>query len=467
MRPASQLSTRTVLIHVAFGLLTLFALFATVHNRDTESEAFEDVARAGGFDDRWNDLSDHWTADGWFANGGMYYLNQCDWFTRGKDAGSLQVWLGDNSSDTDPHYFYRSNSMLWLAPLHIAQRAQSTLAGGSSSRRVTVWYAQIIVMFTAIAIGLAGTLLGRHSGLRFGHAITLGLATQVVLQTSPINLDAWWGFYMQHAFALPVAMLALSFALPARRGRLWVRILAVSGLFIADLPQAVVMLAGWAALNAILSPRLFRCQRWGYSVLLPAAVTLAVIGIQYLVVAIGTPNSTFAGSGLFFRTGLDGNTRYFQSLWDGSFGFIWKSNIQNGSDGGVASPVFWIAGGLACLAVFAICTWRRGLDRQCYVLAVLAVSFLPFFLLFPNAISIHPYAYPAIAVPCLTFGLFSALPQALVNRSRNAWPVILIAATAAIVLAAVHIRAYSTARPLDMTNLNWKLPGLTHDQTRL
>jgi len=472
MKLHSISNRRVVMVHCLVGLLTLGLLFATVHNRDTTTPDFgKGPEAAGRFDARWNDLSDHWREDGWWANGGMYYLNQCDWFKRAK-GGSLSIWLGDQAEDSEAkpedseakQYFYRSNTMLFLAPLHVAQSVTVQLAGGTSRPWVMVLYSQIITMMTAVLLGLSGTMLARNMKIRWGHALVLGLTSQIVLETTPINLDAYWGFYMQHAFALPLTGLLLSFIWPNPRARRWIRTTAVIGLFLADLPHAVLLIIGLALLNLVIDHRLFRYQRWGRSVLLPAAIGLAVIGIQYGIVLAGTDRHEFVGSSLFFRTGLDGGTKYFQSLWDGALGFIFESNLQPGAHAPATSRVLWIAGSIAAIGVLLIGTWQRRGSRLCYALAILAMAFIPFFLLFPNAVAIHPYAYPVIALPLTVLALFTALPLAMTIFARRSWPLVLLALLGGMTLTMANLRDYVIARPIDVESLLLKLPGLTSAQ---
>jgi hypothetical protein len=460
---------KAALLHLILGAFTVLALFATVHNRDTSSATFtERWVDSNILDVRWNDLSDHWQADGWWANGGMYYLNQCDWFSRSKDAAWIDAWVGDRDVDTDTNqYFYRSNSMLWLVPLHVTQSVVTEMRGGSARRWLLVLHNQVWTMLTAVLLGLAATLLARRMGMLWAHGLVLGITCQIVLQTSPINLGAYWGLYMTHVFALAMVTLLLSFTLSSERARLLLRITAVATMFLADLPHALMLLLGWAMLNLAISPRLFMQQRWLKSVIAPSVAALVLLAMQYAIVMIGTKGYSFIGSSLLFRTGLDGDTTYFQSLWDGAFGFIFKSPLSQGGPAAGEHAVLWIAGGFACVLTLLIGSRRRDLGRICYMTAFLGMAWIPFFVLFPNAVAIHPYAYPVIALPFVVFGLFAALPITAHHYFRRTWPLILTVMVAGLIMTSVNVRSFAVARPTDANNLLIKLPILTHSQSDL
>ena len=106
-------------------------------------------------------------------------------------------------------------------------------------------------------------------------------------------------------------------------------------------------------------------------------------------------------------------------------------------------------------------TRRRDLGRICHAVALLLLGFLPFFLLFPQAVAIHPYAYPVLVVPLATLALFAALPLSLVPGARRAWPIVLAAMLGGMVLSASNLRDYMVARPLDTDHLLIQLPGLS------
>ena len=451
MVPKSMSIVKATLVHMVLGVVVLVALFSTVHNRDTQSATFEQRwVESGIFSERWNDLSDHWRDDGWWANGGMWYLNQCDWFARAKKAAWIVEWVGDQPVDTDTrHYYYRSNTMLWLAPLHVTQSAVTWIRGGSARRWVLVLHNQVWPMLTAVLLGLSGTLLARRMGMRWIHGLALGISCQIVLQTAPVNLGAYWGFYMQHAFALAMMMVLLSFVIPRGRARLLIRIFGVAAMVLADLPHALMLIAAWAGLNLMISPRLFSRQRWLTSVVAPAVIALLLLAMQYAVVMIATDRSSFIGSGLMFRTGLDGDITYFQSLWEGAFGFIFKSPLSRGAPLAAEHAILWVLGGLACVATLLIGARRRDLGHVCYMTMFLGVAFIPFFVLFPNAVAIHPHAYPVIALPMVVFGLFAALPIAVQGNMRRKWPLILTVVLTGLVMTAANLRSYAIDRPVE------------------
>ena len=457
--------SKAALLHAALGLFVLLCLFVSVHNRNVSSETFGlNAIKHASLDERWNDLSDYWRSDGWWSNGGLYHLNQCEWFNRTKESGGLSIWLETDPATPDANrYYYRSNTMLWLVPLHVAQSAVVWARGGAARRSILVIHNQLWPMFTAMLLGLSGTLLARKMHARWIHALLLGVTCQIVLQTSPLNLGAYWGFYMQHAFAFAVSAAVLSLVHPNSTVRIWLRSIAVVAMVFADLPHALVLLVGWAVLNLIISRRLFQQQRWVLSVLFPAAVALTLVAIQYAVVAIGVKDSIFVGSDLLFRMGLDGNTTQFDSLWDGAFGFIYKSPLSPRAPGSLSNAVIWILGGAASIGTLALGSHKRDLGLACYVLSFLGIVFLPFFVLFPNTVAIHPYAYPAIALPLAVFALCVTLPLALRHVVRRFWPVVFVTLAIGFCLTGANLRSYAIERPIDPTNMLIRPALLTNE----
>ena len=158
-------SIRIALIHLAVGCLILVALFLTVHDRDRESESFDRTwVDSGTFQVRWTELAQHWIDDGYLANGGLWYLNIDrpfkDWASKPGIPNS--GWISKENYDPEAHYYYRSNPVIALAPLAVAQRIKVLVAGGEASQGVTILYGQTLVMLTGCLVGVVATILCRR-----------------------------------------------------------------------------------------------------------------------------------------------------------------------------------------------------------------------------------------------------------------------------------------------------------------
>ena len=452
-----------VVVHAVAALAVLLGLFMTVHNRDVNSEAFErDYVETLVFQDRWNDLSDAWRSDGWWANGGLWLLNSDRNFNRWAQKGMLEHWSVEGTPDLDRRYFYRSNSAMSLLPLHMLRQSKLLMTGSPGGRWLLVLHNQLIMAGLVLLLGLAATRSTRAMGLSMTHALVLGLGVQLVLQTHPLFLMSYFRLYFEHLFLLFGACVLLGATMRGQRPGDVLRFIGVLGMVLADLPLALLTLVAWSLLNLIGSRTWFRQERWLRCVLLPAGIGLGVIVLQYVIVALFQSDASFLGSSLSFRTGLDGDATRFGSMWEGIFRFM-RDGVFYGPHRAAAgaTPVFWIVGFLAVAAVLVAGACRDRFGPMARLVALAATLCFPFIVLFSNAMYIHPFTYPLLLLPALVLALLAGVPAVLATASRVPWPFVLCAAVLAASQSMANLRQFAVAFPIDTTSMSVQFPVLT------
>ncbi|MEO5898079.1 MAG: hypothetical protein ABIS06_20515 [Vicinamibacterales bacterium] len=141
------------------------------------------------------------------------------------------------------------------------------------------------------------------------------------------------------------------------------------------------------------------------------AVAVVTYAIPLVLIAIrGYRNSS---SPFLFRSGLDGDMRYFQDVGQAVFHPV----------NGARSWISVIFPGAVLLTIAACCAWRDGvvtrrrLGRACLFLLVpygFSVA------LFPQSVSIHPYMYDTLLIlPMVLLGSLGVLAPSVQRRLRG------------------------------------------------
>ena len=431
-------------IHVLLGTLTMAALFATVDRRDVYSTSFETTwVEPGPFDNRFIHLVETWRSDGYLSNGGLWKLNGDPWFIASVKGGS--PWFQNVSYDAERTYFYRSNSGLFVAPLALADR----LVGSWVPIRWTaVVLSQAMAMAAAVLVGLLTARLARMGGTDVIGSTLLGACAQAVYQTNPLILWSYFGIYMQHVFAIPCAAFLLTLAYEDHYPRT-ARIACAFSVFLmvlADAPHAACTLLAFVFVTAILVPQKTTLQLLAKT-LAPAAAGAVVIGAQFLAARWNHPDAAWVGSSLMFRTGLDGDTTYFDSVFRGYQRLLMGPVIPGGKHAAGHGRVFWsvilVAGPLTALCAI---WWRR--LRPCLIpLATAYGGFILFATIFSNAFAIHPYAYGVLLLVAGVPALFGPVLGGLDSLGGTPRVVSLLAAAVALVLVFAQLRDFARAFP--------------------
>ncbi|MDG1899296.1 MAG: hypothetical protein P8I74_05470 [Phycisphaerales bacterium] len=463
-------SIRIALIHLAVGCLILVALFLTVHNRNLESDSFEETWVASGvFQDRWTDLADHWIEDGYLANAGLWYLNSDRsfriWVTEPEISNS--GWISKETYDPEAQYYYRSNPILSLAPLAAAQRLKTAVAGGSASRSVTILYGQTLTMLTGCLIGIVATVCCRRIGLPFLHALALGICAQIVFQTHPLNLAAYFRLFFQHALMLPTMLVIVSLLMPGHpRTAGWIRATGMLLLSLAEPVTGFAFIVGYLVLGVLIDRTIpwfrrdqdgiLRSHRFGLTIVLPWLGAMAIILLQLTLAKSLIPNAELVGATSSFRTGLDGNTRWYTNL-HGAFRKMVFANYLYGPGrsniGG--SPIFWGAGFASIAIVILSAAWTRKRGRSneaihltAFITALLSTMFGILAVTFNNAMAIHPFIYPLMILPGMCLAMFAFLPAIIARTAKSTWPVVALIVFIAFTATMANIRYFSVTFPI-------------------
>jgi hypothetical protein len=217
---------------------------------------------------------------------------------------------------------------------------------------------------------------------------------------------------------------------------------------LADPPHAACTLLAFLFVTAILTPGKMSLRLCAQT-LAPALAGAALIGAQFLAARWNHPDAAWVGSSLLFRTGLDGDTTYFDSAFRGYQRLVMGPVIPGGKRDAGNGRVFWplmlAAGPLTALAAI---WWRR--MRPCLVpLATACGGFILFAAIFPNAFAIHPYAYGVLLLIAGVPALFGPVLGGLDSLGGTPRVVSLLAAAVALVIVFAQLRDFARGFPAE------------------
>lgn len=434
-----------VLVHLVFGLLVLAALFMTVHNRRVDTVHF-DERWSGIFPDRWGRLADLWVEEGYWRHGGLWRLDRDEWFQQGVTDGGASQWFDPATYEPDAPHYYRSNSALFVLPIAAAKAIGRLLGADGEQRLVVVLTSQIVVMVGAALVGLLAGRLALLAGADSRASLVLGLSAQLVFQTNPLNLAAYWDLCPQHVFVAPLCLFLIGLTDPEPRRSSVLRVVGVAGMTAVDVPHAAIALGSWAVASWLLRSEELRGRRLAATVL-PAVAVVAVVALQFLVAKWMHPEARFLGSGILSRTGLDGDVASQSGVLDGFVRLIRGPVLYGGGRAGT-DPLFWSTALAVPFVALILAAVRPRLRPTALPIAVALGTFGGFVLVFSNAFAIHPYVYPVLllvaSIPAVFGVLFGAL-EGGIGRPRI---FALIAIAIAITSSLAALRAFAVHFPV-------------------
>jgi hypothetical protein len=407
-------------LYLALGGIVLVFLFQTVHRR-TDGEI-------SAYNDRFHRVVQVWIEHGYLKHGGLAFTEP------GEVNPTQKVW--------------RSSSMAFLQAAHVLERLHY-LVRGSYSHRLMLLHNQIVVLMTAVVIGLLAMRLALRTGARRERAFILGLASLVVFQTFPQNLYYYWEILPTLAVVLIAScwlLLEESYVGHDSEPR-WVGLCRATLIFLLawiEPVSASLMLAAFLVACLLLEPGSLRRIALVKNALLPAAAGVLVLVMQLLWVRYRFPEVVLEGSDLLFRTGLDGSTQYVRGHWD----LVtrrwpvpdWPINFWRWLFcGGVAATV-----GTYALYLCGQSTLRSSV----FVLSVALGLYVPLAFAFMQSVAIHPYGYDIYLLLGLVIALFGVVPAALEQRTHDTGVFVYVAILAAWCFAWVHLRTYAMQFPL-------------------
>jgi hypothetical protein len=351
------------------------------------------------------------------------------WETRPASEHLFLVWLDRQSFEKHVAYTNHLHPILFF--LYGCSKLAQLLTGLPPyvGRNVTPFAMAgfAVAAFTAL---VPRPLPAVHQGMTF-HA-TLFVALGFVLSEWHFWYYPFWNFDTVFPVIASLTALVWASASPRVSDRNAVRVIASLGFFAAFgwVYTPVLILAVWCLFGRMrptLATTLAVNRQLVRASLLAAAVGLLTYALPVLLVKIKGYDT--ASSSFLFRSGLDGDTKYFQDAVQA----VLHPFPQARTLSGVIFPAYvpllttvawaWRVGGLT----------RRRIGRQ---LIFLLAPYLFSLALFPQSVSIHPYLYDNLfLLPVVLVGSTWALHRRVQSRLRGG------SLLAALLLAAILIMA--------------------------
>jgi len=351
------------------------------------------------------------------------------WETRPASEHLFLVWLDRQSFEKHVAYTNHLHPILFF--LYGCSKLAQLLTGLPPyvGRNVTPFAMAgfAVAAFTALVPRPSPRL---RQGMTF-HA-TLFVALGFVLSEWHFWYYPFWNFDTVFPVIASLTALVWASASPRVSDRNAVRVIASLGFFAAFgwVYTPVLILAVWCLFGRMrptLATTLAVNRQLVRASLLAAAVGLLTYALPVLLVKIKGYDT--ASSSFLFRSGLDGDTKYFQDAVQA----VLHPFPQARTLSGVIFPAF------VPLLIAVACAWRAGgvtrrrLGRQ---LVFLLAPYLFSLALFPQSVSIHPYLYDNLfLLPVVLVGSSWALHRRVQSRLRGG------SLLAALLLAAILIMA--------------------------
>lgn len=351
------------------------------------------------------------------------------WETRPASEHLFLAWLDRQSFEKHVAYTNHLHPILFF--LYGCSKLAQLLTGLPPyvGRNVTPF------AMTGFAVAAFTALVPRPSpGLRQGtkfHA-TLFVALGFVLSEWHFWYYPFWNFDTVFPVIASLPVLVWASAFPRVSDRNAARVMASLGLFAAFgwVYTPVLILAVWSMFGKVrptLAATLAVNRPLVRASILAAAVGVFTYALPLVLVKIKGYETV--SSSFLFRSGLDGDTRYFQHAAQA----VLHPFPQARTLWGVIFPAF------VPLLVSVACAWRAGALRRRRIgrqLIFLLAPYLFSLALFPQSVSIHPYLYDnLLLLPVVLIGSTWVLSRPVQGRLRGGLLLV------ALLLAAILIMA--------------------------
>ena len=409
------------------GCILFIFLFNTVHKRD-----YKEYAAAK--DQRYHNLIESWISDGYFKQGGMLILPEKD------EEGRPVV--------------YKSSFFGFLQAAHLLQRLNHWLRG-YYSYKLMAWHNQAVVWLSSALLAWLAMKLARRMGVEPLSCLVLGIGCQFVHQTFGPNLWLVWNITSQAVLVLFVILFLLfeeagldrtDLPLSASIGRA----VAVFGMLYATWLGGLLFLFTYFGIVALLSPSRLRTQKLFWTVAVPVFLVLGIHVCQILMVKHHFPDARFMGGTFLYRSGLDGDQKFFLSHMD------ILTNIRR-SLPYLQWRLFFYAGTLMLFALIPLFVKRREARIPVTVVLMVTGIYIPWAFVFSQSWSVHPYLYDIMLFPSLILATFVIFPAFLERMSGNHRIIVLVTLCLAVCYSFVQLRDYAVSFPLSIPEPNWRL----------
>ncbi len=415
---------RSAPLFAAFLVVAAVALsiaLATVHQRTTDELTKTSTSA------RSHVVISNWLEDGYFHYVGMINRNP------------------------DQESIYRNSTGGYMISGFVIEKIYSTMTGHYSYRLLAL-HNQFVSMVLSALAGLLSFRLVRRIGLEPRLAFAAGASVVAVLFTFPDNLDLYWEMSAQ-AYGLLFALLYL--VIEERhidvesRPRIVVLAQAatVFTMTVMESIAALGFVVSIAATLAILGRRM-PWKRFLLTAAIPFIGALTLYQLQLKVANVRFPDVPTTGSTALFRTGMDGDAKYYGD----HLGIATRRDVPR-RDWPNSEHLFnwkwvFILGVLSVVAVVIAFIWRRVSQFMVEVLAGLIGAWLVYAAIFSQAIVIHPYLYDVLLFTPLCIALFALAPALLESMTRRTGAIILVIVFSALWYSFFQLRLYALRRPL-------------------
>lgn len=372
-----------------------------------------------------------WIQHGYFKHGGLSFLEDID------QNPTQQVW--------------RSNPMGFLQMAHLLERIHFWIKG-SYSYRVMVFHNQWIVLFSSALLALWSMRMALHVKIQPKHAFLLGAGSALVYQTFPMNLWYYWEIYPSAVLCLFALIFLLIEQIAIDRTSISSQLLLLRGLCIFCMVyiepfSGILFPLSYLVVCGIFSPESIRKWNMRRTFFVPIFVALLVFALQLLWIKIQYPTVQLYGSGILFRTGLDGSTQYYSGHIDLVANRLLSYQPPFMSQSLALLTRWWfllLAGSLSLLFLIAIYIWKLPQLKNNILLLLLSLGlYVPLAFLFSQATVIHPYAYDIYLAFPLIAALFAVLPATLEKLTKETGMFTLSAIVVGFCYSLVQIRTYA------------------------
>jgi hypothetical protein len=401
-----------LLVFIVMGFFILGILFSTVHNR-TDNEFKNRI------NPRWENAIMVWIEHGYFKHAGLRF---------------------EKPGDEDPKQLvWGSIGMGFIQANHLLQRIHFGLTG-KSSPRLTAISNQLFALMASIILGLLAMRLILGLGICPWKALLLGIGTQTVFQTFPINLGVLWDISPQNvatAFMLLFLLIEERVCTYGDSPKLqFFRGLAVFLLFYADHKAGWFGMLPYIMIRALTAPKGFSFTIVFRVIIIPMLIAYGIHISQLILVKINFPDVVFKRSveKILGRTGFDGNTTYYLNHID-LLRDRWLLNLPSWH-------ILFYLGSLALIALIVFVQLnKKYLIQQTILLAGLGM-YIPVSFFLTQSVVIHPYSYQQNIASVMILALFALLPAWLEKYNKHTGIFVLFASLAAFATSGLQLLSY-------------------------
>ena len=400
------------MVFTLVGLLLLGVLFQTVHNRT-------DYEFKNRINPRWENAIMVWIQHGYFKHGGLFF---------------------SKPGDADPAPEASGNStMTFVQVNHLLQRIHVWLTGEPSSR-LTAIHNQFFTMIASLILGLLAMRLTLSLGVPPWQSLLLGIGTQTVFQTFPINLGVIWDISSPNtatAFMLLFLLLEERVYTKGDSPKLqFFRGLVIFLLFYTDVITSWFFILSYIMIRILTAPKGFNFSIVFRVYVIPILIAYGFYTCQILLVKFNFPEMVFEKSvgQVLSRTGFDGETIYYLNHMD-LLHDRWLLHLPSWR------TLFYL-GSLALIVAIVFAQLNKKYQIQQTILLAGLGMYIPLTFFLSEAVVIHPYNFHQQIAWAMILALFALLPAWLEKYNHFSGIFILFASLAAFAMSGLQLLSY-------------------------